>query len=156
METKKDYIKAYLTVCSLLTGNRQNISNEKYETCLEACNKLEDLIDKHFNLIEEHKLAENRFDNLLEKMMNIAKLVGVEELDDVYFNVKKLTDNPPLEFNELEPEMWVWDDFHQDYTQIKSIDEEHRWVEFYGFRKSIFKKNQYYRKQVVKDEEGEE
>lgn len=78
----------------------------------------------------------------------------LEQLINEHFDMNSPSsghvDNPPLSFEELKPDMWVWDNECKEYFQIGldewNIKDKFIWVLYSGLRK--FEENRYFRKQV--------
>lgn len=85
-------------------------------------------------------------------------LKALETLQDKYLNfdvvdelicfkslIEEHFDNPPLKFEELKEEMWVWDNKEKRYSKIESF----AWIQIYFYDYTdVFKENRFYRKQV--------
>ena len=107
--------------------------NEK--ECRNALEKIYKVCDK---LVLEHNLFENEY-----KILNNL--------------IKEHFDNPPLKFEDLKEEIWVWD--NKEKTYIKSCNNYDTKEYGKGIRVQIgfdlvrinYEENRYYRKQV-KDE----
>lgn len=108
--------------------------------------------------------------------MNMNKeecLKALETLQDKYLNfdvvdelicfkslIEEHFDNQPLKFEELEEEMWVWDNKHKVYNQIYSLygnfmSTKHNAVQFKHLNETTqwgdiieFEENRFYRKEV--------
>ena len=57
-------------------------------------------------------------------------------------------DNPPLKWEELKPNMWVWDNKCDSYYKISDLDEFKGIMFEGGFYYEWFEENRYFRKQV--------
>lgn len=90
------------------------------------------LIEEHFELKRKFKKSVLRYDALLEEY-------------------GKFRWNPPLKFEELKENMWVWDNFLKRYFQIWRISEESdifHYTDNYYNGAYAFEENRFYRKQV--------
>lgn len=78
----------------------------------------------------------------------------IEVLEDL---ITEHFDNPPLKFEELRKNMWVWDDVKKNYDQMKCItiiNSEKRPYKYIDFERNgviEFKEGRFYRKQVNGD-----
>lgn len=106
---------------------------------------LRQLIEEHFELLEKHKALQDENGRL--NFNNIAN-----NINDM--NYKLWLENPPLKFEELKAEDWVWDNFLQRYFQIWIIREESAslyYTDNYYDGAYRFEENRFYRKQVTDD-----
>ncbi len=67
--------------------------------------------------------------------------------------IREHFNNPPLEYEELEPFMWIWDKQVGEYHQVRCIyeDEDGKEIEFYEPHytdTTDFEKNRFFRKRV--------
>lgn len=124
MLTEKECINAL----SDLKNRLEDILGEESEN-IECVNVLNQLIDEHFKLVTKYDLALNE---LVEMEMKL--------------------DNPPLEFEELKPNMWIWDNKDKKYNKIIEINDDE--IGFYYITSDVmryickFEPNRFYRKEV--------
>lgn len=126
--------------------------------------------DCNYNQIINHTdklLAENdRLSSLLSKANRVAK-VKQEKLNKLQEQHMKLllqwgkSDNKPLKFKDLKPNMWVWDNQNKLYVQIDEDFNERNGniiLRYYGdsynsnCERTRFKENRFYRYEVKEDE----
>lgn len=66
--------------------------------------------------------------------------------------IKEHYDNPPLKFEELEEDMWVWDDYNKEYKQIAKTNLDKMGIWYYGvyceYEVDKFEENRLYKKEV--------
>lgn len=118
------------------------------EECLQA------LKDYTFEVLRNHKNIV--FDK--EKQKHILKKRFQRQHDILENLINEYFDNPPLKFEELEPEMWVWDDKYEFMFKICDVHKEDKSIDIIVVDEeiSIFKvitldkyeENRFYRKQV--------
>ena len=136
------------------------------------------LIKEHFRLIEKFEQLDKDYDKFYDKsLIQIAELKGenkhisqqliecqivcnekqlmIDELKKTLNeNIYKIFSNPPLKFEELKENMWVWDNLYKDYVKLKRHD-----IENFGkliiFSKGFdeehlrkFEENRFYRREV--------
>jgi len=92
----------------------------------------------------------------LEKEDNSKKLsiknVPQLKADTLNELIHEHFDNPPLEFEELKPNMWVWDNEDKKYNKIIEINGDK--ISFYYITSDVmryickFEPNRFYRKEV--------
>lgn len=108
----------------------------------ESLEIIRDLIKEHFELLEV--LKECGWSELTPKGLRVVIEAG-------QYNAKKLNElrNPqPYKFEDLKPNMWVWDDKEKKCNKI--IEIEGRNIDFYYITESIdrfiveFEKNRFY------------
>lgn len=57
--------------------------------------------------------------------------------------------NSPLKFDELEENMWVWDDKKKEWCILDKLwEKELRWYSPSGLHGGVFEENRFYRKEV--------
>lgn len=108
------------------------IDRTQHEKYLNPYIMLEQLIEEHFELKRKFKKSVLRYDALLEEY-------------------GKFRWNPPLKFEELKENMWVWDNFLKRYFQIWRISEESDifyYTDNYYNGAYKFEENRLFRKQV--------
>lgn len=124
MLTKEECINAL----SDLKNRLEDILGEESEN-IECVNVLNQLIDEHFKLVTKYDLALNE---LVEMEMKL--------------------DNPPLGFEELKTNMWVWDNEDKKYNKIIEINGDK--ISFYYITSDVmryickFEPNRFYRKEI--------
>lgn len=75
-----------------------------------------------------------------------------KDLDILNKLIHEHFDNPPLEFEELKPNMWVWDNEDKKYNKITEINGDK--ISFYYITSDVmryickFEPNRFYRKEV--------
>ena len=79
----------------------------------------------------------------------ISMRSNIKQLENL---IKEHFDNPPLKFEELKKDMWVWVKKLEGYYRISSVvdltaENGKKYVDF-GFGYIEFKENMFYRKQV--------
>lgn len=100
------------------------------QECEKALNNLYKVADK---LVLDHNIFIGSYDIL-------------KNLIQVHFS------NPPLKFEELKPNMWVWDNEDKKYNKITEINGDK--IGFYYITSDVmryickFKPNRFYRKEV--------
>lgn len=106
---------------------------------------IKQLIEEHFDLYEKYITLECSYGDMKEYYeLQITRL-------------KKSLDNPPLKFEELKPQMWVWDNECVEYIKIHEvlknggedfdgevIEVQHDW----GYYEIPFEENRFYRREV--------
>lgn len=106
----------------------------------EECLKALDILTKHECCCCDFEDDECLCQCALEQMLN--------QLIEEHF------DNPPLKFEELRKNMWVWDDVKKNYDQMKRItiiNSEKRPYKYIDFERNgviEFEEGRFYRKQV--------
>ena len=131
MLTKEECINAL----SDLKNQLEDILGEESEN-IECLNVLNQLINEHFKLVTKYDLALN---DLVEMEMKF--------------------DNPPLKWEELKPNMRVWDNEMKEWIQIVHLTNflgATKFVNFYinGLSELIdseYEPNRFYRKEVVQE-----
>lgn len=105
---------------------------------------LRQLINEHFELLEKHKALQDENGRL--NFNNIAN-----NINDM--NYKLWLENPPLKFEEMKEQMWVWDNKIKQYYQISCVFKDNREMVTYGLMNGfvLFEENRFYRKQVTDD-----
>lgn len=98
-----DYIK--------MLYHNWGVADEQLAHSLNAYNNLEEkyksidfTLDKQFEHIEE-----------IEKILDVCGIVAIKE------RIKELTNIKPYKFEDLKPNMWVWDDIEKLICQIRLI-----------------------------------
>ena len=91
--------------------------------------KLKDLIKEHFELVEHAKKLQDE----------------VDKYKHDYFSMCDLVENPqPYKFEDLKPNMWVWDNKLKmcvEITDIIELEEENKKCVDYGFGYVEYKEN---------------
>lgn len=63
--------------------------------------------------------------------------------------------NPPLKFNELEEDMWIFDNRDKEYKQISRMVKEKQAIWWYGtyteYEADMFEENRFYRREVQEE-----
>ena len=105
-QTKKeliDYIK--------MLYHNWGVNDEQLAHSLNVCNNLEEkyksidfTLDKQFEHIEE-----------IEKILDVCGIVAIKE------RIKELTNPKPYKFEDLKPNMWVYDSIYKSVYLIKEI-----------------------------------
>ena len=89
------------------------------------------LINEHFELVKENEELKNQ---LVEIESRLSRVSTQEN------------SNPPLKFEELKPNMWVWDNKYKEYIKLSIInnilyygnDEEYRFCDYIEFEENRF------------------
>lgn len=104
MLTKEDYEKALENLkiptdgweCNELQLAENNNEPIEYQE-QESIDTIEQLIKEHFELVDHAKNLQNKVDKYKHE----------------YYSMLDLFENPePYKFEDLKPNMWVWDDFY--------------------------------------------
>lgn len=95
------------------------------------------LIEEHFDLLEKYKALQDENGRLT--FNNIAN-----NINDM--NYKLWLENPPLKFEEMKAEDWVWDNEIRKYSKIFFVSEKYIVTER-GY--ILYRANRFYRKQVT-------
>ena len=108
----------------------------------DACDVIEQLINEHFELKEDYSTLKDF-------------LVTSIKLQDGICTTYEHS-NPPLKFEELRPNMWVWDNFIKRYVELYDVDIQRK--EVYRDDSNIlcvirFEENRFYRYEVKENEE---
>lgn len=151
----------------------------------------EQLINEHFKLVEKFKQLDKDYDKFYDKsLIQIAELKDennslskqlvecqrfckekqemIDELKKTLNeNIYKIFSNPPLKFEELKPNMWVWDSKYKYYIKIRRVKNKNSFIGYYpNFEIDpitdepcenlqgifFFEENRFYRYEVKDDE----
>ena len=108
------------------------------EECLNALERLYSLKDGIFN---KYYLEEDVMSLILKDKRTVDTLIKE------YFE-EKSKENPPLKFEDLKEDDWIWDNFAKGYWNIHSIDEEERQIEVKPFYRITFEENRFFKYQI--------
>lgn len=124
--------------------------NKLLESLIEACEKdsFKELPLWVINVI--NKQPEEQFDTKYNKLKKDLEITC--NLHDVLLKkYESLKENPPLKFEELKDDMWVWDKPVEQYIQIYDIDSDEKSF-YYGNNdyegRIHFEGNRFYRREV--------
>lgn len=107
---------------------------------ITAYGVISQLINEYFELVKENEELKNQ----LGEIESSLSRVSTQEKS-----------NPPLKFEELKPNMWVWDNKEKEYIKLRVInkilyygnDEEYRVGDYIKFEE-----NRFYLREVKEDE----
>lgn len=142
--TKEECLEAYEVIDTLIHLMCGETREDSYEPTMdETINSmriLKQLIDKHFEIIKENHRLSNQLVELSRVVMSKQEIIDV------------LTTNPPLKFEDLKQNMWVWDNDYKLYCLIDRIYSFNKFSVNYHFNTmQEFEENRFYRYEV-KDE----
>ena len=130
-----------------LTLHELDCAFKKMLGYVQENNRLMNLLTQQNKIIKEYQNGEaykelkRSFDELL------GHAVAFQE------ELINLKDNPPLNFEEIKPGMWVWDNLLGMYVKIASCDTDVIVVDqHYRYFKSAFDENRFYRYEVKENE----
>lgn len=131
---------------------------------VESLDTIEQLIKEHYNMInvdEFSKKCEKLYTNedYFKFIILAITKYNDKDLQDKAIHclsyLKQQLENPPLNFEELEPDMWIWDNKLKTYFLIKSIKPYSYWnIVVYAnyltdsFEEVHFEENRFYRYEV--------
>lgn len=109
--------------------------------------------------------CEKAYEDLYNSICELEEIKsGVETtcvFDDSLYRFKELIeehfDNPPLEFEELKENMWVWDNYWEEYFEISEVYSNTKEIDVLIHQNKINRKryatikytpNRFYRKEV--------
>lgn len=103
--------------------------------------RLSSLIDENKRLssqvIEANRVAKNYKEHNIELKNYIAQIE------------REFKDNPPLNFEELKENMWVWDNYTKKYRKIFYVDAETKKIVFCGQKLQVnYKEGRFYEREV--------
>ena len=178
--TKEECLNALETLCTYADCYPSSSGEFVGKMLQEADDTLQELIEEHFELVDllkRHDLENlsieeldkwferslyhvNKVNLLSNKLVELGLVVNskqkmIDELKKtINENIYKIFNNPPLKFEELKENMWVWDNLYKDYVKLKRHD-----IENFGkliiFSKGFdeehlrkFEENRFYRREV--------
>lgn len=155
--TKDDLEDAY----NLIEAHLQYFENEYgYQKDDENLSKFKDLIKEHFKGIEnldemieiqKNNLTSNYMIGLFNGLILAKGIIENVDVDKLMIECKE--DNPPLKLEELERNMWVWDNFLEEYVMISDIIEVdgNYYFIFYDYRDAMgYDEKRFYKQEVRK------
>lgn len=110
------------------------------EECLEAYEVIDTLV--HLMCGETR---EDGYEPTMDETIN--SMCILKQIIDKHF------DNPPLKFEELKPNMWVWDNKIKEFRKIDRVNKMYHGIEYfntYGWFIE-FEENRFYRREVKED-----
>ena len=122
---------------SLKPMNINEFIEKGYLSFVEANSILKQLIKEHFDNPPTKCIATIKFDK-----------------DDLEKIIHDLIENPPLKFEELKPNTWVWDNNIKEYRKIDRVNKKYHGIEYfdtYGWFIE-FEENRFYKYEVKEDE----
>lgn len=168
--------KCLFALESFKPANIYEFEAKGYLPFTEANSILTQLINEHFEIVKEYETYKkiNRFEKECEKFYCKENYFNIiikalcdckdKELQDNAIHclayLKQQLDNPPLKFEELKENMWVWDNKNKLYVQIEEDFDENDiiFLRYYedsynsNCERTLFKENRFYRKEVNNDE----
>lgn len=99
-----------------------------------------------------------QIENLNDILNNKLNATSLNSMRNIALLIKEHFDNPPLKFEELKPDMWVWDKKHDMWNKIleirincageQEIEFEYSLEREEEFYNDTFENDRFYRKQV--------
>lgn len=142
-----------IATAELRNEKSKELQEKDLESYKQKLNCLKQLIIEHFELKEKYsKILDDVHDYRYEiqsmkvTIRNLCKHFGVnnqEELKNIYLNIH-------LKFEDLKPNMWVFDNKIKEYRKIDRVNKKYRGVEYfntYGWFID-FEENRFYRYEV--------
>ncbi|MGN1343778.1 MAG: hypothetical protein ACI4U3_04310 [Traorella sp.] len=111
----------------------------------EECLRAYEVIDTLINLMCGEK-REDGYEPSIDETINSMRVL--KQLIEKHF------DNPPLKFEELKENMWVWDNKYKMYLKIyeafhfKGYEE---WIQYADGVCDLFEENRFFRREVKED-----
>jgi hypothetical protein len=147
--TKEECEKAY---SDIKTANDYPASKYNDTRVIDfALNTFEQLIKEHFELLDV--LKDCGWGELTPEGLRVV-------IEASQYNAKKLNElrsNPPLKFEELKTDMWVWDNCWCEWFEISEVYQETKEFDILIHQNAInkkryetikFEENRFFRKQV--------